>query len=86
MLIHAVERLSQDELAGIGAVANVQIVWDSAPCIGHCSVDHGPGRSGVHAPDYEIKLIRNLVSLGDMLGLSIPLQTPEEIQPVNENN
>ena len=45
-----------------------------------------PGPTRVHAADYQIDVIGDPVTLGNVLGHGFPFQSPEQIEPVDQRH
>src|SRR5216684_2841290 len=85
MLVEAVQRLPQHELAAVCVVAYVQPVRDSAPRAGNRLMNLRSCGSGVYAADDQIEIIAQVVVRIDVLWNCFPVEAPEQVQPIDKD-
>jgi hypothetical protein len=80
-----VERLSENELAAVGMVSNVEPIPNRAIRTGNPLVNYRSGGSRVYATDHEVEVVGNLIAFGHVFWHGLPIQAPEQVQPVDQN-
>ena len=86
MFIGPVERLSENELPRVGIVANIEPIADAAPCGADSLMYICSGGAAVHAPDDEVEIVLQIVSRSQMLWDGLPVESPEQVQAVDQDN
>ena len=86
MPVVPIERLSEDELARVRVVAEIEPVGDAAPRGRECVMYLGSGSAAVDATDDEIKIVVQVVTGAQMLRDSLPMESPEQVHPVDQND
>src|ERR1035441_528578 len=85
MLVEAVQRLPQYELAAVCVVAYVQPVRDSAPRASNRLVNLRSRGARVYTADHQIEIIAKIVVRVDVVWNCFPVQAPEQVQPIDKD-
>jgi hypothetical protein len=86
MSIVSIERLSQCELAGVCIVAKIEPIGDVAPSVRERRMYPRSRGAAVNAPDDKIKIVAEIVAGAQMLRDGLPIEPPEQVQPVDKND
>jgi hypothetical protein len=86
MFIGPIERLSEDELPGVGIVANIEPVTDAAIWTGESFVNLCSRGAAVHATDDEVQIVMQIVAGAQMLGDCLPVEPPKQVQAVDKDD
>ena len=86
MPVGPIERLSEDELPRVRVVPEIEPVGNAAPHGRESVMYLGSGSAAVDATDDEIKIVVQVVTGAQMLRNGLPIESPEQVQPVDEND
>jgi hypothetical protein len=84
--VNVVERLPEDKLTAVGMVSDVEPIPNAAVRAGNPLVNYCSGGSRIYAADDQIEVVGNLIAFGHVFWHCIPIQAPEQVQPVDQNH
>src|ERR1035438_9219669 len=86
MPVSSIERLSEDELPRVRIVAEIEPVGNAAPRGRESVMYFCSGGAAIDATDDEVKIVVQVVTGAQMLRDGLPIESPEQVQPVGEND